>query len=332
MPFSYENNKQGFARYSESEKTLSYPRDWTEEGITEFSLWFHGRQASVGSIGEEPTGIYTMTGSGTGVGEQDDQFHYAFKNLTGPGTIVAKIESIDNTHELAKAGVMIRKWLSSGSQYAFVCVTPSNDVIFQGRGDPGPETSFTMNQTGITTPHWVKLESDGAGYFTASHSVDGTTWQPVQNAIPMDISISSNVYIGLALTAHNANATCQAVFSNVTITGMVTTQWAHQDIGIASNDAEPMYVAVSNSAGPTAVVVHPNSAATQITSWTEWVIPLQMFADQGINLTDVDRIAIGFGTRGNMTTPGGRGKMYFDDIRLYRPRLASSDALEVIVP
>ena len=35
-----------------------------------------------------------------------------------------------------------------------------------------------------------------------------------------------------------------------------------------------------------------------------------------------DRIALGLGTRGNMTTPGGSGKMYFDDIRLYRPRTA----------
>jgi hypothetical protein len=50
------------------------------------------------------------------------------------------------------------------------------------------------------------------------------------------------------------------------------------------------------------------------------VIPLSAFADQGVVLTDVDRIAIGLGTRGNMTIPGGSGKMYFDDIHLYRPR------------
>jgi len=49
------------------------------------------------------------------------------------------------------------------------------------------------------------------------------------------------------------------------------------------------------------------------------VIPLQAFADQGINLTNVDRIAIGLGTQGNMTILGGSAKMYFDDIRLYRP-------------
>jgi hypothetical protein len=50
------------------------------------------------------------------------------------------------------------------------------------------------------------------------------------------------------------------------------------------------------------------------------VIPLQAFADQGLNLADVDTIAIGLGTQGNMTIPGGSGKMFFDDIRLYRSR------------
>jgi hypothetical protein len=132
--------------------------------------------------------------------------------------------------------------------------------------------------------------------------------------------MSSNVYIGLALTAHNANATCTAKFSNVRTTGTVSAQWANQDIGIASNAAEPLYVAVSNSAGQPAVVVHSDSNAATITTWTEWVIPLQSLT--GITLTNVDKLALGLGTRGNMTTPGGSGKMYFDDIRLYRPRSA----------
>jgi hypothetical protein len=84
-------------------------------------------------------------------------------------------------------------------------------------------------------------------------------------------------------------------------------------------------VAVSNSAGNPAVVVHDNPAAANINTWTEWVIPLQAFADQGIVLTNVDRIAIGLGTKGNMTIPGGSGKMYFDDIRLNRPTEAVAE-------
>jgi len=95
--------------------------------------------------------------------------------------------------------------------------------------------------------------------------------------------------------------------------------WFHGD---PANAPERLYVAVSNSAGQPAVVYHDNPNATQTDSWQEWVIPLQAFADQGINLTNVDRIAIGLGTRGNQTAPGGSGKMLFDDIRLYRPAAA----------
>jgi hypothetical protein len=142
-------------------------------------------------------------------------------------------------------------------------------------------------------------------------------------ATPDNISMSANVYIGLAVTSHDPALACQAVFSNVSTSGAVGPQWTHQDVGINSNAAEPLYVAVSNIAGASAIVTHDNPAAAQIDTWTKWVITLQALADQGINLADVDRIAIGLGTRGNITIPGGSGKMFFDDIRLYRSREAA---------
>ena len=43
------------------------------------------------------------------------------------------------------------------------------------------------------------------------------------------------------------------------------------------------------------------------------------FADQGVILTNVDSISIGFGTQGNTAVPGGSGQMYIDDIGLHRP-------------
>ena len=180
-------------------------------------------------------------------------------------------------------------------------------------------TSVNYNQTGVAAPYWVKLERSISGMFTVSHSANGTTWQPVTGSTPQNVPMGANVYIGLALTAHDAALICQAVFSNVTTTGNVTGQWAHQDIVILSNDAEPLYVAVSNSTGAPAVIVHDDPAATQIDTWTEWVIPLSALADQGINLTNVDSIALGLGDRNN-PQPGGSGKMFFDDIRLYRTR------------
>jgi hypothetical protein len=131
--------------------------------------------------------------------------------------------------------------------------------------------------------------------------------------------MSANVYIGLAVTSHDAALTCQAVFTNVTITGSVSPQWVNQDIGIESNNVEPLYVAVSNSTGTSAVVVNDDANAATTSTWTEWVIPLQAFADQGIVLTNVDSIAIGLGTQGNMTIPGGSGKVFIDDVQLLTP-------------
>jgi hypothetical protein len=63
---------------------------------------------------------------------------------------------------------------------------------------------------------------------------------------------------------------------------------------------------------------HDDPAATQISAWTEWTIDLQQFSNQGVDLTNVTSITIGFGTPGTATA-GSAGSMLFDDIRLYRP-------------
>jgi hypothetical protein len=89
--------------------------------------------------------------------------------------------------------------------------------------------------------------------------------------------------------------------------------------GKSANAAERMYVALNG----TAVVYHDNANAAQIDRWTQWVIPLQAFADLGVSLANVTSITIGFGTPGNTTAAGGSGQIYFDDIRLYRSANAS---------
>jgi len=295
------------------------PRDWTNYDGGELSIWFRGHPEAVGSFVEGPVGTYTMTGSGADILNRADEFHFAYKMFTGAGSIVAKVESVDNTNVWAKAGVTIRETLNPDSAYAMMVVTPSSGVLFQRRRGTGG-TSVNTNATGIVAPYWVKIERDLAGNFRAYSSADGSTWQMLGFSEP--IQMGANVYIGLAVTSYDVALTCQAVFSNIMTTGSVDPQWASQDIGIASNDAVPLYVAISNTSGPAAVVVHDDPAAAQIDTWTEWVIPLQAFADQGIDLANVDRIAIGLGAKGNIFVPGGAGKMFIDDIGLYRIRTA----------
>jgi hypothetical protein len=93
-----------------------------------------------------------------------------------------------------------------------------------------------------------------------------------------------------------------------TVNGVNTlTIWFRGDFG---NTAETLYVALNGNAR----VDNDNPDAALRGSWTQWNISLQAFADQGVNLTNVNSITLGLSS-----VTGGTGMMYFDDIRLHPP-------------
>jgi len=116
-----------------------------------------------------------------------------------------------------------------------------------------------------------------------------------------------------------------AAYSEATMTLVYPRDWTEHDVGVLSlwfygdpnNAPEPMYVGIANANGPTAVVYHDNPDAVLINEWTQWNIDLQEFAAQGVNLTNVDSISIGFGDKNNPQA-GSSGFVFFDDIRLYQ--------------
>jgi hypothetical protein len=124
----------------------------------------------------------------------------------------------------------------------------------------------------------------------------------------------ADVYVGLCLTSHNVNAICTAEFSNVTNPG--TGDWKSQDIGIQSNSASQLYVVLQDGAGNSSVIKHTNPAATTLSTYTQWNIPLTDFT--GVDLRAIKKMSIGVGDRANTTT-GGSGTLYIDDIRLNLP-------------
>jgi len=111
-------------------------------------------------------------------------------------------------------------------------------------------------------------------------------------------------------------------YSEATLTLTYPRDWTENGVetltiwfrGDSDNAAETLYFALNGSA----VVSHDNPDAAQITTWTSWTIDLQAFADQGVNLANVNTIALGLGNRNNPQA-GGSGTMYIDDIRLYPP-------------
>jgi len=179
---------------------------------------------------------------------------------------------------------------------------------------------------------------DGLGYGTPTtppYSPGNGTGASVGDETTISYTEESIVNSGAQSmpVSYDNNKQGYAYYSEVELTLIHPRDWTEESVaelslwfyGDPANDPELMYVAVSNSTGQTAVAVHDNPSAAQIDTWTEWVIPLQNFAGQGVDLTDVDKIAIGFGTRGNLTAPGGSGRVLFDDIRLYRLRNAPGE-------
>jgi len=95
--------------------------------------------------------------------------------------------------------------------------------------------------------------------------------------------------------------------------------------GEPDNAADTLYVALNGSA----VVSHENPYAALTTNWTQWNIDLQAFADQGVNLANVNTIALGLGDKTN-PLPGGSGKMYFDDIHVRHPVTATGEVVNIL--
>jgi hypothetical protein len=229
---------------------------------------------------------------------------------------VVKVESVTETSTSAKAGVMIRETLAPDSKYAMTFARPDGGVRFRRRTETGGETTNSTDSN-VSIPHWVKLERDSAGLLTGSRSSDGVNFVPFDDlnlGSSDSVQMSTVVYIGIALSSNNPDETCTAVFSEVGTTGTVAGDWESVDIGIVANTAEPMYVAVANSTGTAAVVYHDDPNAATIDTWAKWVVSLQAFADQGVNLTNIDKISIGFGDPGVPTQAGGSGTVYFDSI------------------
>ncbi len=315
MPFAYNNDK----KYSEAQLKLPDSlRDWTQEGLASLSLWFLGYPPYAGGFVQKAGGIYEVTGAGTDIWAKADQFHFAWQEVTsGPCQIIVKVESLEAINKDSKAGIMIRDSLDAGSVNTTLLLTPDPEkgLRFQNRATAGGDTvrGTTDLDPNAMAPYWLKLERTSGGLIRASRSANGTQWKQFDAKTQ---AMQMPVYIGLAVTSHSSGVPCTGVFSNVSVTGAGTDKpWTNQDIGLITNDPDPMYVVLNDSA----VIYNLDHNAVTKDVWSQWIIPLQAFADLGVDLTSVNTIGIGVGTRGNTMNAGGQGRMYFDDIRLYRP-------------
>jgi hypothetical protein len=188
--------------------TTSLPSPWLTTNI--------GSVSQTGSVSYS-NGAYTVTGAGSDIWGTSDNFRFVYQTLSGDGEIKARVSSATGPSTWSKIGVMIRESLNANSANAMMLITPttSNGFSFQLRASTGASSSQTLSGPLNAAPNnWVRLVRSG-NTLTGYKSADGVTWTPVGSSVT--ITMASNIYIGLAVTAHNSTGTATGVFDNVNV-------------------------------------------------------------------------------------------------------------------
>ena len=205
-----------------------------------------------------------------------------------------------------------------------------DEIDAQGNTSTGPLWIFTTGAYLLIDDFESYTDDDAAGQAIWQTWVDG--FGIADNGAQVGYLMPPYAEQG---TVHGGNQSMPILYVNeagvtnseASLTPMALPDWTEGGVselslwfrGGSSNAAEPLYVAIANSAGGPAVVAYDDPDAVVKSAWTQWLVPLQAFTDQGINLINVDKLAIGLGSKSGMAAPGGSGTLYVDDIRLCQP-------------
>jgi hypothetical protein len=218
------------------------------------SIWTDGDIGATGKAGSAgyASGVFTVKGAGAQIFGTVDAFHYVYQPLSGDGTIVARLVSMQGGGGYASAAVMIRETLTAGSRNVNTAEWPLyGGIFFDERSAPGGNTIEPGNLT-ATLPYWVKMSRSGST-FSSFASSDGVNW--VQVGTTQTISMAQSVYIGLAVTSGLTTALTTATFDNVSVN--------------SASAPAPVITSVSATTGPIGsqvTVSGSNFGATQASS------------------------------------------------------------------
>ena len=319
LPLAYDHND--VVNYSEGTRWFDPPKDFTENDGATLGVWFKGRQPPTSSVTHTDS-KFTLEVSGSDIGGTHDEFVFAYKSA-GAVDLIARVDEQEATNDWAKAGVMVRSGLDDDSAYIFCFVTPQNGVVVEMRGsDGGNQSGLVAQIQDANAPHWVRIQRTGTGTIRLWQSEDGNEWQELAS---IGDFFATPAYVGLAMTSHTSSAVNTTVFSNVAIDGTPLTlaDVDYKEIGVPFNTPAPLYITVKDEAGNQAKVEYvpddPAVSPTNISNWTEWLIPLSELAAQNtaLDLTKIKHLTLGVGPEAD-ADPQGVGMMLYDDIRIYK--------------
>jgi RHS repeat-associated protein len=175
------------------------------------SGWLDQDIGNVGAIGSATysNGVFTVNGEG-GISSTHDASHFVYQTLSGDGTIIARVVSVQSNSLVT---VMVRETTSSNSTFAASLYIP-NEFGMWCRSSLGGGINYQASGPSAATPYWLKVTRSGNS-FTGYGSLDGTNW--TQIGTPVTVSMATNVYIGLTAGSSSSSTLQTATFDNVSV-------------------------------------------------------------------------------------------------------------------
>ena len=105
---------------------------------------------------------WTIAGGGDNIWGTADEFHFAYRPISGDVDISARVSSFDTANEWSKAGVMIRDALTANARNAFALVS---QAWAPRCSDAQPRAATPRARTVNRLPTWVRLVQTGQSIY-----------------------------------------------------------------------------------------------------------------------------------------------------------------------
>jgi regulation of enolase protein 1 (concanavalin A-like superfamily) len=174
-----------------------------------------GGPAIPGSV-EYANGQYRITGAGANMWAKQDQFHYAWKQMTGNFTATATVRFLDEGNEHRKAGIVVRQSLDTDAAYAHTAIHGNGMPGLQWRNRKGEDTNtFDLPFDGPGT-FQVRMVRNGVRIYMYV----GKNGAPLKEIMHTEVTFQGPVLVGLAVCSHDPAKSETALFSDVSIEAM----------------------------------------------------------------------------------------------------------------
>ena len=221
-------------------------------------------QADVGAVKQFGTVVYhpadqhyVVKGGGANIWANSDEFHFVWKKMHGDFLLRANGTFLSKSAEPhRKWGWMIRSSLDKSAAHVSAVVHASGLTSLQFRKTTGAVTEELQSK--VTGTEVVQLERIG-NVFTMSVARNGETFTSEE---VKDIDLGDDVYVGLFVCAHDANAMEAVSFNNVRIVVPATKLQTGNTNYIGSN------IEILDTWNKTSRIVYQSPKSIQAPNWT----------------------------------------------------------------